>query len=103
MNADGTMPTRRIKAIWDGLFKSEDIDRAFDYHRWRVVRDLIEAQGGLEMVDRRYYTGFVNHQGQAIKGRAAKWRMAEWLVEKLDEVAAMGCEIANSGHDDRTY
>ena len=98
MNTDGTMPTRRIKAIWDGLFQSEDIKRAFDYHRWRIIRGLIETQGGLEMVDRRYFTGFVNHQGQAIEGRAAKWRMAEWLMEKLDEVAAMGYGIANAGY-----
>jgi hypothetical protein len=97
INADGTMPTRRIKAIWDGLFQSEDIDRAFDYHRWRVIRELIEVEDGLEMVDRRYYTGFVNHQGQVIKGRAAQWQMAEWLVEKLDEVVAMVYGIANTG------
>jgi hypothetical protein len=91
-NADGTMPTRRIKIIWDRLFAEGEIDRAFDYHRWRVIRDLIEAQGGLEMEDRRYYTGFVNDQGEVIKGRAAKWNMARWLIEKLDEVVALGYE-----------
>ena len=25
-----------------------------------------------------------------IKGRAAKWKMADWLVEKLDELAEFG-------------
>ena len=97
MNPDGTMSTQRIKAIWDGLFQIEDIGRAFDYHRWRVIRDLIEAQDGVEMVDRRYFTRFVNHQGQVIKGRAARWQMAEWLVEKLDGVVAMGYGTANTG------
>ena len=29
-----------------------------------MIRDLIEVQGGLEMEDRRFYTGFVNDQGQ---------------------------------------
>ena len=62
-NADGTMPTNRIKIIWDRLFAEGEIDRAFDYHRWRVIRDLIETQGGLEMEDRRFYTGFVNTRG----------------------------------------
>ena len=90
MNKDGTMPTARIKAIWDKLFEDGEIDRAFDYHRWKVIRDLIEVQGGLEMEDRHFYTGFVNDQGQEIRGLAAKWKMADWLVEKLDEIAESG-------------
>jgi hypothetical protein len=90
MNSDGTMPTNRIKRIWDGLFETGEVQRAFDYHRWRVIRDLIEGQGGLEMKDRVYYTGFVNDQGHEIKGRAAKWKMANWLVEQLDQCIEFG-------------
>jgi hypothetical protein len=100
INADGTMPTSRIKAIWNGLLKDEEIKRSFDYHRWRVVRDLIEAQSGLEMVDRKFYTGFIGMNGQRIKGLAAKWHMAGWLVKRLDEIAPIGCRIAKTGHDD---
>ena len=90
MNSDGTMPTNRIKIIWDRLFAEGEIDRAFDYHRWRVIRDLMETQGGLEMEDRRFYSGFVNKAGTLIKGRAAKWKMAEWLIEKLNEMLEYG-------------
>jgi hypothetical protein len=82
-NPDGTMPTARIKGIWDALFQEGVVDRAFDYHRWRVIRNLIETRGGLDMEDRRYFTGFVNHLGQQIRGRAAKWRMTDWLIETL--------------------
>ena len=89
-NADGTMPTRRIKVIWDRLFAEGEVDRAFDYHRWRVIRNLIEFQGGLEMEDRHFYTGFVNEAGTLIKGLAAKWKMADWLIEKLEEIVELG-------------
>ena len=89
-NSDGTMPTERIKRIWDGLFEEGEVDRAFDYHRWRVIRNLMESQGGLEMEDRHFYTGFVNRAGRLIKGRAAKWKMADWLIEQLDEIALCG-------------
>ena len=89
-NLDGTMPTNRIKVIWDRLFQEGEVDRAFDYHRWRVIRDLMETHGGLEMEDRRFYTGFVNKAGTLIKGRAAKWKMADWLIEKLDETVESG-------------
>jgi hypothetical protein len=97
MNADGTMPTNRIKAIWDKLFENEEVDRGFDYHRWRVTRNLIEVQGGLEMVDRKFYTGFVGSNGQLVPGRAAEWHMAEWLVEKLDEIADTGYQVDELG------
>ena len=54
----------------------------------------MEVQGGLEMEDRHFYTGFVNEQGQVIRGLAAKWKMADWLVEKLDEIAESGYQEA---------
>ena len=73
MNSDGTMPTARIKAIWDRMYETGEVDRAFDYHRWRVIRDLIEAQGGLEMEDRHFYTGFVNDQVT----RSREWLQVE--------------------------
>jgi hypothetical protein len=91
-NVDGTMPTKRIKRIWDALFEEGEVDRAFDYHRWRVIRDLLESKGGLEMESRYFYTGFVKEGGEFIKGVAAKWKMADWLLEKLDEIAECGYE-----------
>ena len=98
-NADGTMPTRRIKVIWDRLFAEGEVDRAFDYHRWRVIRNLIEVQGGLEMEDRHFYTGFINEAGTLIKGLAAKWKMADWLIEKLEEIVELGYYPGNiEGH-----
>ena len=89
-NSDGTLPTARVKAIWDRLFEDGEVERAFDYHRWKTIRDVIEVRGGLEMVDRRFYTGFVDVDGRVIKGRAAKWHMAGWLVETLDELVGSG-------------
>jgi hypothetical protein len=94
MNADGTLPTERIRAIWDRMYLNGEVDRAFDYHRWKTIRDLIEVKGGLVMEDRHYYTGFTNALGQEIKGKAARWHMASWLVEKLDEIAEYGYQDA---------
>jgi hypothetical protein len=107
-NTDGTMPTKRIKRIWDALFEEGEVDWAFDYHRWKTLRNLIESHGGLEMIDRRYYTGFVNEGGKFIKGVAAKWKMSDWLIEKLDEIAELGFEakvedIANSQELPRSW
>ena len=98
MNSDGTMPTKRIKVIWDRLFAEGDIDRAFDYHRWKVIRDLIETNDGLEMADRLYYTAFVNAQGHEIRGMAAKWKMADWLVGQLDQISEFGYVEQQSDH-----
>ena len=89
--------------IWDRMYENGEVDRAFDYHRWRVIRDLIEVQGGLEMEDRHFYTGFVNDQGHEIKGMAAKWKMADWLVEKLDEIAEFGYQEDQSEVQDSLH
>jgi hypothetical protein len=78
----------------------QDTSLGFDYHRWRVVRNLIEVQEGLTMVDRKFYTGFVNEQGHEIRGRAAQWHMASWLVEKLDDIVITGYKAADSGCQD---
>src|SRR5262249_44991376 len=37
MNADGSMPTERIKAIWDRMYGNREVDRAFDFHRWKAI------------------------------------------------------------------
>ena len=108
INLDGTMPTRRIKRIWDAMFAEDEVERAFDYHRWKTLRNLMETQGGLEMEDRRFCTGFVNESGEFIKGMAAKWKMTDWLVEKLDEIVELGFEpdddeIANSEELPRSW
>jgi hypothetical protein len=90
MNADGTLPTERVRAIWDRMYQNGEVERAFDYHRWKTIRNLIEVKGGLVMDDRHYYTGFTNARGQEVKGKAAKWHMASWLVEQLEEIAESG-------------
>jgi hypothetical protein len=97
-NSDGTLPTARVKAIWNRLFEDGEVGRAFDYHRWKTIRDVIEVRGGLEMVDRSFYTGFVDVDGRLIKGRAAKWHMAGWLVETLDELVGSGRRRSMLGH-----
>lgn len=90
LNSDGSMPTGRIKAIWDGLFQDGDVCRAFDYHRWKSIRNFIEMKDGLVMGDRRFWTGYVNEEGEVINGKAARWHMAGWLMEKLDEIVGSG-------------
>jgi hypothetical protein len=99
MNGDGSMPTERIKAIWDGLFRGGDVQRAFDYHRWKSISDLIETKDGLVMEDRRFWTGFVNDRGEVIKGKAARWHMAGWLMKKLDEIVGVGGQEEERGEE----
>ena len=55
-----------------------------------MIRDLIESKVAWRWRIVIYYTGFVNDQGDEIKGMAAKWKMADWLVEKLDEIVEFG-------------
>ena len=90
MNSDGTMPTKRIKTIWDRLFAEGEIDRAFDYHRWKVIRDLIETQDAVWRWRIVISTPDSSMTRALIKGKAAKWKLADWVVLKLDEVVEFG-------------
>ena len=38
--------------------------------------------------------------GQQIRGRAAKWKMADWLIEKLDKMAEFGYQEDQSEDQD---
>jgi hypothetical protein len=85
MNEDQSMPTRRIQGIWNALYQAAAIDRAYDKHRWRVIRNLLEERGKLRMHDRYYHlSANPNYRGQA-----AKWELCGTFMEQLQGIPAV--------------
>ncbi len=41
MNADGSMPVMRVKAIWDAAYRAGDTSRAFSFRRFAAIRDML--------------------------------------------------------------
>ncbi len=78
MNSDGSLPTARFRALWDAMFKKGDIDRAFDFKRFAVMRNYLSSMGLLDWQDERYV-----YSGGNQKGQAAKWRASEELLQAL--------------------
>lgn len=74
MNADGSMPARRVKRLWEEAYKAGDTTRAFSWHRFKAIRDMLTDLGLLEWEDSTYRFG-----------HACQWRLGERLLEKIKE------------------
>ncbi len=74
-NPDGSMPLKRIGAIWDAAYEAGDTTRAFCYHRFKAIRDRLADMGLLEWDDSTYRFG-----------RACRWQASEELMEMMESV-----------------
>jgi len=75
-NADGSMPTKRFKSVWDSMYEKQLVSHAWNDKVFAFVRNLLSDAGLVEWIDPTYTTG-----------RAAKWKASArfWAaVEILD-------------------
>lgn len=85
MNADGTMPWARIKAMWDLLYKNGEVSRCFDNKRHSRMVKILVAAGLIDVKDKTYVRPERNKDGERIKkGRAMKWRASCEFYALLD-------------------
>ena len=89
MNADGSMPTARVMKNWDLLYRDDAVPRPFNHKRYAAMRDYLSREGLLTWEDEAYLPHQFNPGG---KGRAARWRASERLMEMIEE-AKEGGEI----------
>jgi hypothetical protein len=68
-NADGSMPTARIRGLWESLHRAGDVRRQWNANRFKAVRDVLSDLGLLAWRDNKYATG-----------RACKWAPSAELV-----------------------
>ena len=74
-NPDGSMPLMRVKALWDAAFKAGDTGRAFSFHRFQAIRDMLSDRELLEWEDAEYCFG-----------KACRWRASEKLMGMMESV-----------------
>ena len=87
MNQDGSMPVRRWKRMWQALFESGDINRAFCPQRFKVIRDHLSSLQLLDWKDETYRIGWYDDDGKYHKGKSCKWQASEKLMGILEEPA----------------
>jgi hypothetical protein len=73
-NPDGSMPLKRIGAIWQAAYEAGDTTRAFCYHRFAAIRNMLADLGLLEWDDCSYRFG-----------RACRWRASDRLMGMMEE------------------
>jgi hypothetical protein len=74
LNVDGSMPHKRIKSIWESLYKSNAVTRAWDDKRFAFIRNLLSDNGLIAWTDNTYGTG-----------RATKWTLTKEFLGQLEE------------------
>lgn len=95
-NVDGTLPTRRVKELWTSLFENGDINRAWNHHRWKAIRDYLSDHGHIDWNDHRYQYTFVakDEEGnvdeeESKHGIACKWEITDEFEMTLEQVASL--------------
>lgn len=71
-NSDNSMPTERFMVLWKKLYECGDIDRAWNHHRFKYIRDLFSKRGLINWIDNTYYFG---DKTIGEKGIACKWEI----------------------------
>lgn len=79
MNADGTLPTARIKGFWNALVDSGETTRQFNSQRLKAMRTLLAEKGLLQIEDE----GYIPADG---KGIAMKWGLNEKTITYIEYV-----------------
>jgi hypothetical protein len=64
----------RVKGLWDAAFKAGDTSRAFSFHRFQAIRDMLSDRELLEWEDSTYHFG-----------KACRWRASEKLIGMMEE------------------
>lgn len=84
MNEDGSLPTKRWKAMWTALFEAGDVTRAFQDRRFAAIRNMMSKLGIIDWNDNTYEIGKYDMFGNYHSGRACKWQFSEELMQMLD-------------------
>jgi hypothetical protein len=74
-NPDGSLPVMRVKGLWDAAFKAGDTSRAFSFHRFQAIRDMLSDMELLEWEDETYCFG-----------KACRWKASETLMGMMESV-----------------
>jgi hypothetical protein len=85
MEANGAMPTARWRKMWTALYEGGDINRAWDHHRFKAIRDYLSSLGLIEWQDNTYVLGWRDGRGEYHKGQSAKWKLSQVLMDQLAE------------------
>ena len=74
-NPDGSLPLMRVKGLWDAAFQAGDTSRAFSFHRFQAIRNMLSDMELLEWEDSTYRFG-----------KACRWRASEKLMGMMESV-----------------
>lgn len=82
-NNDGSIPTERVKQLWKSLYKYHDVNRNWNHHRWKTIRDFLSLNNYINWKDNKYSFGDKNTKR---KGIACKWELSQKFLLYVQNV-----------------
>lgn len=79
-NIDGSIPTERVKQLWKSLYHYHDVNRNWNHHRWKTIRDFLSLNGYINWKDNNYSFGDKKNKK---KGIACKWELSQKFLSYI--------------------
>ncbi len=110
-NCDGSLPCRRVANLWTGLFEAGDIQRGWNHHRWKVIRDFLSERGHINWIDHRFELPIIikdengkTDRRKSKRGIACKWGITDDYDLKLETISSMKtCKIGGASFVDTNF
>jgi hypothetical protein len=88
-NPDDSLPTKRVAKLWTALYRAEsEVQRPWNHHRWKAIRDFLSMRGHINWTDNRYQYG-EKVEGDFVPGIACKFTITDEFAESLDMIVAV--------------
>lgn len=83
------MPEKRIAKLWEALYQCGDVDRAYNHHRFKVLRNFLSDRGMIDWKSSEYRIGWYRKNGDYIPGECMKWKLDQTVMEELEKLRSV--------------
>lgn len=87
-NENGGLPEKRVAELWKALFGCRDIERGYNHHRFKVLRDFLSDRGMIDWTDSTYRVGWHRKDGKYVPGACMKWQLDQKVMNELQQLRA---------------
>lgn len=79
------LPENRIAKLWEALYQCGDVDRAYNHHRLKVLRNFLSDRGMIDWKSSEYRIGWYRKNGDYVPGECMKWKLDQKVMAELEK------------------
>lgn len=97
---DNSLSSKLIEGLWRALFDAGDVGRGYHASRIKPLRDALSDGGFLDWLSNEYQYGYMNSDGEYVKGVSCKWRITEEVYDLLADERQEASSISTEMQDE---